>query len=75
MKRGHMEAEFERLVKDKGTKGLDSACKAQDFHTMLDALLTSYVDVQTNWFCVGPSLSRQNLQGRRIRALRYFCEV
>ena len=47
---GHMEAEFERLVKDKGTKGLDSACKAQDFHTMLDALLTSYVDVQTNGF-------------------------
>ena len=47
----HMEADFVRLVRGEGGEEVrDDVCKAQDFHTMLDCLLTSYVEVQNNGF-------------------------
>ena len=47
----HIEAEFVQLVQGEGQEDITTdACKAQDFHTMLDCLLTSYVEVQNNGF-------------------------
>jgi hypothetical protein len=47
----HMEAEFVQLVQGEGREDVTTdVCKAQDFHTMLDCLLTSYVEVQTKGF-------------------------
>ena len=47
----HMDTEFVQLVQDEGGDEItDEVCKAQDLHTMLDHLLTSYVDVQNNGF-------------------------
>jgi len=48
---GHMDAEFVQLVQGEGgDDSTEDACKAQDFHTMLSCLLTSYADVQNNGF-------------------------
>ena len=48
---GHMEADTVRLEEDEGTHDItEDACKAQDFHTMLESLLFSYLEVQTNGF-------------------------
>ena len=47
----HMEADNERLQEDDFVDdATTTACKAQDFHTMLDFLLLSYVEVQNNGF-------------------------
>ena len=47
----HMESEFVQLVQGEGREDVTTdVCKAQDFHTMLDCLLTSYVEVQNKGF-------------------------
>jgi hypothetical protein len=47
----HIDADFLQLVQGEGQEDATTdACKAQDFHTMLDCLLTSYVEVQNKGF-------------------------
>ena len=47
----HIDADFLQLVQGEGQEDVTmDVCKAQDFHTMLDCLLTSYVEVQNNGF-------------------------
>jgi hypothetical protein len=48
---GHMEAENLHLERGEGEQDTTKdVCKAQDFHTMLECLLSSFVDVQNNGF-------------------------
>jgi hypothetical protein len=48
---GHLEAEYARISEaERGADTTEDACKAQDFHTMLQHLLASYVDVQEKGF-------------------------
>ena len=52
---GHMESEILELAVGEGEEVVNpngdvEVCKAQDFHTMLETLLSSYVEVQNNGF-------------------------
>jgi hypothetical protein len=45
---GHIDSGLVHLSEDEGVDDTKRVCKAQDFHTMLDCILTTFVDFQTN---------------------------
>ena len=48
---GHVDAQDYDMNDEEGQEdGTKDVCKAQDYHTMLDAILMSYLDLQTNGF-------------------------
>jgi hypothetical protein len=50
-KSGHVDAQdYDMDDKEGQEDGTKDVCKAQDYHTMLDAILMSYLDLQTNGF-------------------------
>jgi hypothetical protein len=45
---GHIDSQLIHLSDDEGVDDTKKVSKAQDFHTMLDCILTTFVDFQTN---------------------------